>query len=304
MVRTGTLTLPHGITLHCHCSGSPDQPLLVFLHGFPEGAFIWDGLLQALGAAFYCVAPDLRGYGHSSQPAAVEDYRPKLLVQDLVALIEQLSPGRPAACVVAHDWGGALAWNLANQHARLMQHLLIINAPHPGSFLRELQHNPAQQAASQYMHYLRRPDAPAQLLANDGEKLFEFFRNARGEWPTWLTPALRAQYLAHWQQGLHGPCAYYAASPLVPPRAEDQRVMDVQLPEALLRIEVPTHILWGEQDVALQPALLDGLETWIPQLQIHRVPEASHWLVHEMPQRVIDTLRTLLTRPGAALNAE
>ncbi|MBF6631091.1 MAG: alpha/beta fold hydrolase [Comamonas sp.] len=294
MVRTGTLTLPHGITLHCHSSGHPDQPLLVFLHGFPEGAFIWDRLLEQLGSDYYCVAPDLRGYGHSSQPTAVQDYRPKLLVQDLVALIEQLTPGRPAACVIAHDWGGALAWNLANQHPRLMQQLLIINAPHPGSFLRELQHNPAQQAASQYMHYLRRPGAPQQLLANEGEKLFAFFRDTQGRWPAWLTPALRAQYLAHWQLGLHGPCAYYAASPLVPPREGDHSVMDLQLPEAMLRIEAPAHILWGEQDVALQPQLLNGLEAWIPDLHIQRVPHASHWLVHEVPELVIDTLHQLL----------
>lgn len=297
MVRTGTLTLPHGITLHCHRSGSPDQPLLVFLHGFPEGAFIWDGLLEQLGTDYYCVAPDLRGYGLSSQPAAIEDYRPKLLVQDLVALIEQLTPGRPAACVVAHDWGGALAWNLANQHPRLMQQLLIINAPHPGSFLRELQHNPRQQSASQYMHYLRRPDAPAQLLAHDGEKLFAFFQDAQGKMPTWLTPALRAQYLAHWQRGLHGPCAYYAASPLAPPRGDDHSVMALQLPEAMLRIAVPTHILWGEQDVALQPQLLDGLEAWIPALHIQRVPQASHWLVHEEPQLVSRMLRAMLGTP-------
>ena len=295
MVRTGTLTLPHGITLHCHSSGSPDQPLLVFLHGFPEGAFIWDDVLEQLGADFYCVAPDLRGYGSSSQPEGTEHYRPKVLLQDLVALIEQLTPGRPAACVVAHDWGGALAWNLANQHARLMEQLLIINAPHPGTFLRELQHNRAQQSASQYMHYLRRPDAPAQLLANDGEKLFNFFRNAQGQWPAWLTPALREQYLAHWRMGLHGPCAYYAASPLVPPNQGDDSVMDLQLPEAMLHIHVPTHILWGEQDVALLPPLLDGLDAWIPRLHIERVPHASHWLVHEAPEQVVQTLRHMLS---------
>jgi epoxide hydrolase 4 len=294
MVRTGTLTLPHGITLYCRSSGSPDQPLLVFLHGFPEGAFIWDALLAQLGTDYYCVAPDLRGYGHSSQPEGTAHYRAKVLVQDLAAMIEQLSPGRPAACVVAHDWGGALAWNLANQHARLLQQLLIINAPHPGSFLRELQHNPAQQAASQYMHYLRRPDAPAQLLAHDGEKLFGFFRDAQGQWPAWLTPALRAQYLAHWRLGLHGPCAYYAASPLVPPRDGDDSVMRLTLPDAMLQITTPTHILWGQQDVALQPQLLEGLEAWIPSLRIQPIPHASHWLVHEIPQVLEQTLRHIL----------
>ena len=298
MVRTGTLTLPHGTTLHCHSSGHPDQPLLVFLHGFPEGAFIWDEVLQELGRDYYCVAPNLRGYGASSQPLAIEAYRPKALLQDLTALIEALSPGCPAACVIAHDWGGALAWNLANQHPRLMQQLLIINAPHPGSFVRELQNNPAQQAASQYMHYLRRPDAPQLLLANGGARLFDFFQSADGQWPAWLTPDLRKQYLAHWRLGLHGPCAYYAASPLVPPREGVPGALEVQLPEAMLHIHVPTHILWGDQDVALLPALLDGLEAWIPDLHIQHVPGASHWLVHEMPHLVPHTVRGLLGKPS------
>lgn len=291
VVRTGTLTLPHGITLHCRSSGSPDQPLLVFLHGFPEGALVWDALLQRFGDDFHCVAPDLRGYGHSSQPQAVDDYRPKLLVQDLAALIEILTPGRPAGCVVAHDWGGALAWNLANQHPRLMQRLCILNAPHPGTFLRELQTNPAQQAASQYMHFLRRPDAPALLLADDAQRLFGFFKHADGTWPDWLTPEVRAQYLAHWQLGLFGPCAYYAASPLVLPRADDAGAQALQLPDAMLRISVPTHVIWGEQDHALLPALLDGLEAWIPDLHIHRIPHASHWLVHEVPDTIEQLLR-------------
>lgn len=292
MVRTGTLTLPHGITLHCRSSGDPDQPLLVFLHGFPEGAFVWDTLLESFGQNFYCVAPDLRGYGHSSQPEHREDYRPKWLMQDLAALIEKLSPGRPAACVIAHDWGGALAWNLANQRPDLMQQLCILNAPHPGSFLRELQRNPAQQAASQYMHYLRRPEAPEQLLANDGERLFAFFQHADGSWPAWLTAEMRQQYLAHWRLGLFGPCAYYAASPLVPPRGEDAGAQNLQLPEAMLRIEVPTHVIWGEQDHALLPCLLDGLDAWIDDVHIHRIPNASHWLVHEVPRTIETLLRT------------
>jgi len=295
MLRTGTLTLPHGITLHCRSSGSPDQPLLVFLHGFPEGSFIWEDMLHSFAHDFHCVAPDLRGYGHSSQPERTQDYRPKALVQDLVALIELLTPGRPAAAVVAHDWGGALAWNLANQHPRLMQRLVTINAPHPGSFLRELQHNPAQQAASQYMHYLRRPDAAAQLLEHEAARLFDFFRLPNGAWPAWLTPALRAQYLAHWRLGMHGPCQYYAASPLVPPRGSDAGAQAISLPNDFLNINVPTHVLWGEQDVALLPGLLNGLEAWIPDLQIHHQPHASHWLVHEQPQWLHEQLRQILS---------
>ena len=297
MIETIRHHLPHGIHLDCRCTGNPGKPLLLFLHGFPEGAFIWDGLMTPFADRWRCVAPDLRGYGSSSRPTAVAAYKPKALLADLVALIARESPGKPAACVIAHDWGGALAWNLAIQHPALLQHLLIINAPHPGTFLRELQHNPAQQAASQYMHFLRRPDAATRLLADDAKRLWDFFRTPLGAMPDWLTPELRTQYMAHWQQSLTSACLYYAASPLVPPCGDDRSVAQITLPDAMLRTTVPTHIVWGTADAALHPELLDGLTQWVPRLVVERVEGASHWLVHEQPQRIVRTLHQLLRTP-------
>lgn len=294
MIETIRHHLSHGITLDCRTCGAPGKPLLLFVHGFPEGAFIWDGVMTPFADRWRCVAPDLRGYGHSSQPPDVAAYKPKALAQDLVALIARESPGQPAACVVGHDWGGALAWNLAIQHHALLQQLLIINAPHPGTLLRELQRNPAQQAASQYMHFLRRPDAAELLLADGARRLWDFFRTPTGTLPAWLTPELQAQYLAHWQQSLAGACRYYSASPLVPPRGDDHSIQHITLPDSLLTTPVPTQVLWGMQDVALRPELLDGLAHWVPQLQIEQVADASHWLVHEQPATVIRSLHQLL----------
>jgi epoxide hydrolase 4 len=162
------LTLPHGITLSCRAAGERGQPVMVFLHGFPEGAFVWDGLLAHFAALGYrCVAPNLRGFEASSAPGDAAQYRPKLLVQDIAALIAAESPGAPLACLVAHDWGGAVAWNLANQMPQLLHRLCIINSPHPGTFLREMQNSAAQQAASSYMNFLTRPDAEKLLMESD-----------------------------------------------------------------------------------------------------------------------------------------
>src|SRR5690606_28658913 len=128
MIETIRHQLPHGVTLECRSCGSPGKPLLLFLHGFPEGAFIWDGVMTPFADRWRCLAPDFRGYEQSSEPSSIDAYNPKALVQDLVALIAAESPGRPAAAVIAHDWGGALAWNLAIQHPAALQQLLIINA--------------------------------------------------------------------------------------------------------------------------------------------------------------------------------
>ncbi|MEQ6433598.1 alpha/beta fold hydrolase [Comamonas sp. w2-DMI] len=303
MISVCTHSLSNGIELECRSSGQTGQPLLLFLHGFPEGAFIWDELLEHFGGRYRCVAPNMRGYGRSSQPEDVGDYRAKLLVDDLKALIQLESPGQPAACVIAHDWGGAVAWGLANRHPELLQRLFILNSPHPGTFLRELQSNPRQQAASQYMHFLRRPDAPRLLAENDWQRMLGFFQTRQGGMPSWMTPQLQAQYKQHWSLGVHGACMYYAASPLAPPRPGDSEdalhdIRGLTLPPEMLHIPVPTRILWGDQDLALQPALLDGLEQWVPQLQVEHVGNASHWLVHEQPETVVRTLQEFLAEPA------
>ena len=195
---------------------------------------------------------------------------------------------------MAHDWGGAVAWNLANQQPQLMKRLAIINSPHPGAFVRELAHNAAQQAGSQYMHFLCRPDAEALLAEDDFRRLFAFFNAPDGSAPAWLTESVRAQYRALWQQGLTGACNYYRASPIRPPRDGDPGAQAITLPDSMLTVTVPTLVLWGMDDPALLPGLLDGLPGWVPQLQLRQVEKASHWIVHEHPERVALELQRFL----------
>ena len=295
-IQTQTIELPHGISLACRVSGPPSGRPLVFLHGFPQGAFVWDALLEHFGGLGYrCIAPNMRGYGDSSAPAEPQAYRAKALCQDIIALLTAVCDG-PVAALIAHDWGGALAWNVAATHGHLMRHFIAINSPHPAAFLRALQHDPAQQQASAYMNYLSRDDAPQGLRANGFARLWPFLYDHQQNAPAWLTPALRAAHQAIWEQGLRGPCAYYQQSPLKPPTAQDQSVMDVVLPESITRVSVPTDVIWGEQDRALFPCLLNGLDADIADLRIHRVPDASHWIVHEQPKTVIQHITHALAR--------
>ena len=289
MIRHFELALPHGIILACRGAGDGRARVLL-LHGFPEAAFVWDEVMLRLAPQVACVAPNLRGYVGSSAPTEVSAYRAKHLVGDVVAAIEAL--GAPLDLLVAHDWGGALAWNLAAQRPHLLRHLLIVNSPHPATFLRELRQNAAQQGASAYMNFLCRPDAQALLAEHDYRRLWPFLGTA-----AWLTPELREQYRLAWSnqgRGLSGPLNYYRASPLRPPAGADDALYQVSLSDAALTSRVPTTVLWGERDSALLPALLDGLERWVPQLTIQRVPEASHWIVHEQPHRVAQAIATLL----------
>ena len=294
--------LPHGITLSCRGAGERGRPVLMFLHGFPEAAFVWDELLAHFAGAenggYRCVAPNLRGYERSSQPGDVKDYRAKHLVQDIAALIQ--AEGSPLECLVAHDWGGAVAWNLANQRPELARRLAIVNSPHPGTFLRELQSNPRQQAASSYMNFLIRPDAEALLREDDYRRLWGFF-NSLGN-ASWLTEAVKQQYRAVWDASLTGGLNYYRASPLRPPRPGDPAVAAITLPREMLTVNLPTLVLWAMQDIALPPELIDGLEDYVADLTLEKVEGASHWIVHERPGFVAQRLTAFLAaRPRADL---
>ena len=289
-VQLGAADLPGGIRLTLrHNSPVPGLPRALLLHGFPEAAFVWDEVLQRLDGIVQATAPNLRGFADSSSPADPKAYRPRYTVGDLVALIEQ--DGAPLNLLVAHDWGGALAWNLAAQRPDLIKHLLIINAPHPAAFLRELLTNPKQQASSAYMNFLCRPDAEQRLAEDDFRRLWPFFTgmgatDATGAGRGWLTEALRERYREVWRAGLTGGLNYYRASPLKPPVDADSPIHRVSFKPEEVTVRVPTTVLWGMADTALAPGLLDGLEQWVPQLNLIRVPEGSHWIVHEQPERV------------------
>jgi pimeloyl-ACP methyl ester carboxylesterase len=295
--------------LECRVAGPKGAPLLVFLHGFPEAAFVWDALLARFGTRYRCVAPNLRGYAGSYAPADVKLYRANVVLGDLLGLIQQqaATPQTPAAAVVAHDWGGALAWGLAAVAPQVMQRLVILNAPHPGLFLDALRDVPAQQASSSYMNLLRQPGIEPQLAADDFAQMWPFFERFGGA--TWLTPALRAQYREAWSatpqpagdpatatSALTGPLNYYRASPLHPPTSPEDAIHTLQLPDALLHVHVPTSVIWGEADTALPPSLLDRLDRFVLDLHITRLPHATHWLVHEAPDDVAQAIEAALVR--------
>ena len=301
MIETFSAQLPSGITLSCRASGRPGAPVLIFLHGFPEAAFVWDAMLEHFGDRYRCIAPNLRGFEKSSAPQSPEAYRVKHLVSDLEALIAQVvqPEGAPLEALVAHDWGGAVAWTFAVQRPQMLKRLFIINSPHPATFLRGLQHNPEQQRASAYMNFLRRPDAEKLLAENDFARMWPMLTNmgaadASREGGGWLTEAVRAQYRAVWSAGLTGGCNYYRASPLHPPTPEDSSVIDIVFEPDFVTVKVPTHVVWAEDDIALPASLLDGLEAFVPNLRLVRVPGATHWIVHERPAFIAAQIETSL----------
>ena len=273
-----------GIRLHAKICGPTGAPTLLFTHGFPEFWFAWRRQLAEFCRDYRCVALDLRGFNMSSQPLAVEAYRAKLLINDLRVVIETL--GSPIHAVVAHDWGGAVAWGLAAQHPKLMKKFAVLNSPHAMTFAKALATDPEQAEASQYMNWLRKPGCEVALAADDFKRLF-----------TMLDPmpeAERAEYRANWQRGLTGGCNFYRASPLYPDTPETPgRALAVAaaLKPEQFKVTVPTQIIWGTGDKALRPVLLDGIETFVTDLRLHKIEGAGHWLARECADEVNTVLR-------------
>ena len=285
----------NGVRLHYARCG--EGPLMLFLHGFPEFWRGWKAPLEHFGARGWCaVAPDQRGYNLSDRPAAVEQYRARLLVEDIRQLAQRFGGGR--FVLVAHDWGGAVAWGFAMAHPELLSHLVIVNSPHPYTFWRELGANPAQQQASAYMLLLRDPKAE-RVLSQDGyAKLWQFAFS-------WGSPRFseddKAAYLEAWARpgALTGGLNWYRASPLYPPTPEDPGASRLSLEAKDFMVRVPTLVIWGEADKALLTGCLDGLEACVPDLRVVRVPGASHWIVHERPELVCGEIERFV---GASFN--
>lgn len=284
-IRTGNhADLGDGIRLHYACAGEQGAPLMLFLHGFPEFWYAWKDLLPHYGKHRFAVAPDLRGYNLSSRPAETEAYKIGRLIDDIDHLVKAL--GYQDAIVVAHDWGGALAWSVAISRPQLISRLVMMNAPHPIPFGRALATDPAQQAASQYMNWLRRPGSEDALAADDFALMQKFLRGFSSA--DWLDGPTLAAYKEAWGQpgAIRGGVNWYRASPMYPATDTDPGATRLELREEDFIVPMPTLLIWGERDQALLPVLLDGIERVVPQLRMVRIPDATHWLVHEKPELI------------------
>jgi pimeloyl-ACP methyl ester carboxylesterase len=285
-------SLANGTRLHYASAGEAGKPLILFVHGFPEFWYEWSAQLADFGNDYFAVAPDLRGFNLSDMPVEVSSYKARHIVDDLRLLIAHL--GYQKAVIVAHDWGGAICWSLAIALPELVEKLIIINSPHPYLFMQALANDASQQSASQYMNWLRQEGSEI-ALAKDDFALMEGFFNGMGQANAqWFDAATRARYHACWAHGLTGGVNYYRASPLHPPADAGPHALPLSLNREDFRLRVPTRVIWGEADQALPKSLLDGLDEFVDDLQIVRIAEGSHWLIHEQPARITRLIRSFL----------
>lgn len=296
----------NGVRLHYARAGK--GPLILFLHGFPEFWYEWKYQIAEFSRDHTVVAPDMRGYNLSSKPTDLTAYQVPVLVEDVRSLAAELlkTTGGTRFTLVAHDWGGAIAWVFAALHPEMLDKLVIVNAPHPTIFGKLLRDDAAQQRASQYMLMFRGPDAEKTLSANDYQMLTSMVLGA-GLKDGSTTDDDRKEYVAAWSQpgALTGGLNYYRAAQIGPPAPSDVQATLIAPPsnEAALAslppliVRVPTLVIWGEKDTALLPSNLDGLDQVVPTLAVKRVADGTHWVVREKAPEVNRLIREYLSQP-------
>jgi pimeloyl-ACP methyl ester carboxylesterase len=257
-----------------HCAEVGQGPLVLLLHGFPECWVTWRSQIPALAeAGFRVVAPDLRGYGKSDKPRDLDAYRIEVLARDVARLVEAL--GEKRAHVVGHDWGGAVAWRFAMSHPERLDRLAILNAPHPARFARALR-RPRQILRMSYTLVFQLPWLPEALLrAGDFFMLRRLFRYDPERPGAYTDDDIEQLVAAAREPGaLTGMLAWY--------RAMVQRPTHTRWKP----IECPVQVIWGEKDRYLLREFAEPERDWVPDLRFAPIPEASHWVQADAPDRV------------------
>ena len=297
-LKTERLTVD-GQTFSALTAGDPEKPLILCLHGFPEYSGAFEDILPFLAGEYFCVAPDQRGYGGSWKPAEVAAYAMSELMADAAAMIAHFGRGKPAAAVIGHDWGAAVAYALAFRHADKFERLVIANGVHPVPFQNALAAGGAQSAASQYIEWLRADGSESALVAEDHARMFRIFSENMDM--SWMTPEKRQGYRDAWGDvdGVRGMVNWYRASALKVAKPGVPLTPDAlpRLNPKHLRVSMPHLLLWGLEDTALLPEARQEIERFCDNIEIHEIEGADHWLLHQQPERVARLVLDFLARP-------
>ena len=249
---------------------------VVLLHGFPDSGRLWRHQVPALAAAgFRVIVPDLRGYGRSDKPEAIEAYSMAFLAADVLAVLADLDIAR--AHVVGHDWGAALAWGLASLAPGRVDHLAVLSVGHPATFRR----TPQQREKSWYMLLFQFPGIAERWLADNDWANFRNWANhpdaekviadleANGS----LTPGL------NWYRANVPPEAWVAPALTLPP------------------VQAPTMGVWSTADIALtEVQMTDSAQNVTGPWRYERLDGPGHWMQLDAPDQLNALLLDFLPR--------
>ena len=305
----------NGIELAVHEAGPSDGPAVVFCHGFPELAYSWRFQLPALAAAGYrAIAPDQRGYGGSTRPEAVEAYDIHQLTADLAGLLDALEIERAVFC--GHDWGGGVVWSMAQLHPDRVAGVIALNTPFsPRPPMDPLDLMRAGMGEDFYIVQFQQPGVADAIFLERVDSVFRLFYG-RAE----MTAEEFAQ-LPEEQRTLSMLAALEAFDPAnAPPPIIDEDALAhfvkvfretgftgginwyrnisrnwATTADAPERLDIPALMICAANDVVLTPAMTEGMEERVPDLEKHVIADCGHWTQQEKPEEtnalIVDWLR-------------
>ncbi|OKH24069.1 epoxide hydrolase [Hydrococcus rivularis NIES-593] len=272
----------NGIKLHYITQG--EGQLILMLHGFPEFWYSWRHQIPEFAKDYKVVALDLRGYNESDKPKEVEAYVTKELLKDIEGVIKGL--GYESCILVGHDWGGLIAWNFAYDYPQMVDKLIVLNIAHPAKISDGLR-TPQQLLKSLYMFFFQVPFLPEFVLqANDYQLIGSIFTNTMVDKSAFTQSDLEAYKDAAAKRGaLTAMLNYYR---------NISREIFQNFQKSWGVLEVPTLMIWGENDAALGKELTYKTEAFVRNLTIKYIPNCSHWVQQEQPQLVNQYIREFL----------
>ena len=256
-----------------HYAALGEGPLVVMIHGFPDYWYTWRNQMPALAeAGFRVAAIDLRGYNLSDKPKGVEQYAMPLLVGDIAAVVK--AEGRESAVIIGHDWGAAIAWQVAMHLPAMVERLVILNVPHPRGLSRELAANGQQTENSAYARRFQEPGAHQELTAEN-----------LSSW-VWDEQARKLYVEAFEKSDFEAMLNYYKANYPRPP---------YQAVESTPPVQCPTLVIHGMKDKYLLAAGHNGTWDWIDnELTMVMLPEADHFVQQDAPEKVTSAILSWL----------
>jgi pimeloyl-ACP methyl ester carboxylesterase len=256
------------LTFDVSTGGPQDGPPVLLLHGFPENATMWDGVVPALHAAgLRTFAPDQRGYSPGARPAEVSAYAMPELVGDVVGLLDAL--GLPAVHLVGHDWGSVVGWQVAGRHPDRVLTYTAVAVPHPSAYAYAVRHDTRQRLKSSYILGFQLPVVPERLLlAGNALVLRRMFDP--------LPDATREKFV----RPMTEPGALTAA-------LNWYRAAGRHRPARLGKVTVPTTYVWGARDVAVGRVAAEGCARQVTgEYEFVELPGVSHWVPEQEPDTV------------------
>ena len=272
--------ITNGIKLHFVTQG--EGKLMLMLHGFPEFWYSWRHQIPEFAKDYKVVALDLRGYNKSDKPQDKSAYRIDELVKDVEGVI--LGLGYNSCVLVGHDWGGLISWYFAHSHPEMLERLIVMNIPHPAKFRQGFQ-TPQQLLRSWYIFFFQLPWLPEIFLQAWDYKLIDrIFTNMAINKSAFTSDDIEAFKNAAARRGaLTAMVNYY------------RNLFTNILKQDWSLLQVPTLMIWGEEDRALGKELTYETQTYVSNFQIHYIPNCSHWVQQEKPELVNQYMRSFLT---------